>query len=101
MHRNILRCLLYSLGRMHYKKLTPKILSELQSLLSDKQFSTSESDLTAHAKDKSFHKPQFPEVVLWPKNADEVSKILKRANKYCIPVTAWGGGSSTEGNPIP
>ncbi len=86
---------------MHYKKLTSKILSELREILSAKQISNAESDLIVHAKDKSFHKPQIPEIVIWPKNTKEVSTVLKLANKYCIPVTAWGGGSSLEGNPIP
>jgi D-lactate dehydrogenase (cytochrome) len=86
---------------MQFKKLTPKILKELETFLQPKQISTAQIDLESHAKDRSFHKAVSPDVVIWPKNTKEVSKILKIANKYSIPVTAWGGGSSLEGNPIP
>jgi D-lactate dehydrogenase (cytochrome) len=85
---------------MQFKTLTPKILKELGSFLQKEQISFDETDLAAHAKDRSFHKAVTPDVVIWPKNTNDVSNILKIANKYGIPVTAWGGGSSLEGNPI-
>ncbi len=34
-------------------------------------------------------------------NVDQVSRALAYANEKHIPVTAWGAGSSLEGNPIP
>jgi D-lactate dehydrogenase (cytochrome) len=43
----------------------------------------------------------LPDAVIWPLNESEVSHILKYANEGHIPVTAWGAGSSLEGNPLP
>jgi D-lactate dehydrogenase (cytochrome) len=36
-----------------------------------------------------------------PHAADQVHRILRLANQSAVPVTAWGAGSSLEGNPIP
>ncbi len=77
------------------------IITSLQTILNPKRVSVKEADLKKHSKDASFHSPAFPDVVVWPKTTKEVSEILKLAYKYAIPVTAWGGGSSLEGNPIP
>ena len=65
------------------------------------RFSTGESNLDLHSKDQSQHTACRPEAVIWPVDRDEVSEILKYANKNLIPVTGWGAGSSLEGNPIP
>lgn len=41
-----------------------------------------------------------PDVVVKPKNTEQVSKILKWATENKIPVTPWGGGSSVTGQPL-
>jgi len=65
------------------------------------RFSTGVSNLDLHSKDQSQHPACRPEAVIWPVDRNEVSEILKYANKNLIPVTGWGSGSSLEGNPIP
>jgi D-lactate dehydrogenase (cytochrome) len=74
---------------------------ELKSIVASDRFSTGESNLDLHSKDQSHHEASRPEAVIWPINGDEVSEILKYANKHLIPVTGWGAGTSLEGNPIP
>jgi D-lactate dehydrogenase (cytochrome) len=76
-------------------------LDFLTQLLGSERVSTRKADLDAHAQDESFHEPHPPEVVVWPKNAREISAIVKHANEKLIPVTPWSAGSSLEGNPIP
>ncbi|MBI3659153.1 FAD-binding protein [Candidatus Acetothermia bacterium] len=76
-------------------------LSHLQSLVSSDRFSTGESELNLHARDESYHDEHRPDVVIYPTSAQEISKILAFANMKKIPVTAWGVGTSMEGNPIP
>jgi D-lactate dehydrogenase (cytochrome) len=39
--------------------------------------------------------------VVWPGSTQEVSRVLRFANRQRIPVTPWGAGTSLEGNPIP
>jgi D-lactate dehydrogenase (cytochrome) len=81
--------------------ITPNIQKELTLIVGKKYISFQETDKHMHAKDRSFHKAVTPQLVIWPKNTKEISRILSLANKQNIPVTAWGGGSSLEGNPIP
>ncbi len=82
-------------------KLTPFLIRKIENIVGKKYISTSAKDLVAHSKDWSFHPAKNPEVVIWPKKTEEVSAVMKIANKNSIFVTPWGGGSSTEGNPIP
>jgi len=76
-------------------------LDFLTDLLGTDHVSVSDADRDAHSQDESFHRPHRPDVVVWPENAQQISSILKYANEHRIPVTAWSGGSSLEGNPIP
>ena len=46
-------------------------------------------------------RPPEPDFIVWPKSAEEVSKILKIANYYKIPVHTWGGGSGSQGSALP
>ncbi len=70
-------------------------------MVSPERLSTGESNLDLHSRDMSRHPACRPEVVIWPVNRNEVSEILGYANQNMIPVTAWGAGTSLEGNPIP
>ena len=53
-----------------------------------------------HAQDQSAHEAHPPEVILWVETVEQVSSVLAYASEKHIPVTAWGAGSSLEGNPI-
>ena len=41
------------------------------------------------------------DMILNPASAEEVSRILKIANYYKIPVYTWGGGSGSQGGALP
>lgn len=73
----------------------------IKSIVSPERFSTGTSNLDLHARDMSSHPASRPEAIVWPTDREEVSRILKYADQRRIPVTAWGAGSSLEGNPIP
>ena len=91
-------------------KVTDQALQVLAGLLNrPESISTSDRDLTEHAFDwwpvasalKKQGKAIFkPEVIVYPNNQAEVSKILKWANEKLIPVTPWGAGSSVVGGPL-
>src|SRR5215475_12233897 len=83
-----------------YNKVTNHDVTELIALLDAERVSLREADLNLHARDQSFHKAHPPEVVVWPVSAEEVSRVLKFANAARIAVTAWGAGTSLEGNPL-
>jgi len=86
---------------LNFNPLTPSNISALSAMVDADRFSTGDSVLDLHAKDQSHHRPQRPELVIWPVKASEVVAIVTYANDHGIPVTGWGSGSSLEGNPIP
>ena len=86
------------------------ILSELADVVGDEFVSTRATDLLVYSTDWSWmpqmwldrgQAPVAPDVVIHPGSPDEVSRILKIANVYRLPVVPWGGGSGTQGGAAP
>jgi D-lactate dehydrogenase (cytochrome) len=73
----------------------------LQTIVIPERVSIIPADLAQHARDQSAHTDHWPDLVVWPQTTGQVSAILGYANKTGLPVTAWGAGTSLEGNPIP
>lgn len=78
-----------------------ELLNALQELLTPDRVSDNETVLAGHSEDESYHAPHFPDVVVFPETAEEISDIIKLANKRKTPVIPFGLGSSLEGNAIP
>jgi alkyldihydroxyacetonephosphate synthase len=45
--------------------------------------------------------PPIPDFVVLPETAGQVSRIVKLANQYRVPVIPWGGGSGSQGGIMP
>jgi len=73
----------------------------LTSIVGRERISITEADRTLHARDQSAFPAHLPDVIVWPQSTAEVSAILRCANEARLPLTAWGAGTSLEGNPIP
>jgi D-lactate dehydrogenase (cytochrome) len=73
----------------------------LKELIGEDRVSQNETVLEQHSKDESYHTPILPDVVVFPKTTEEVSRIMKLAQKYETPVVPFGIGSSLEGHVIP
>lgn len=84
-----------------YQPMTPELLVRLAAVVGEANLSTAQADLDLHARDQSHHHPRRGDVVVWPESAQAVADILRIANEHRIPVTAWGVGTSLEGNSIP
>ena len=87
-----------------------QVLTELEDAVGKENCSTAKIDRVAHSVDYFWlsrmwadRGKEMPEAdfVVSPANAQEVSKVLKIANYYKIPVTTWGGGGGTQGGAIP
>ncbi len=78
-----------------------KAQEELIALLGNERFYSSKEDLIAYCADANPEKRALPEAVVLPATTEEVSAILKIANKYRIPVTPRGGGSGYTGGCVP
>ena len=81
--------------------LTPGQQQQLIELVSQDRFATGRSSLELHIHDISPHTGVLPSAILWPVSTEEVSKILEWSYIHNMPVTPWGAGTSTEGNPVP
>jgi alkyldihydroxyacetonephosphate synthase len=85
------------------------IRSELEEIVGPDFITTNDADRLIYSCDW-FWLPQMwldrgnplprPDYVVHPASAEEVSEILRTANKYRIPVIPWGGGSGTQGGAL-
>ena len=83
------------------KEFTQDQISALSGLIDSQQFSTGQSNRELHLHDISAHQGVLPAGIVWPHTTEEVSRILAWAYEQEVPVTPWGAGTSTEGNPVP
>ena len=83
------------------KEFTPQQISALASFVESDRFSTGQSHRELHLHDISPHQGTLPAGIIWPNTTDEVARILAWTYANAVPVTPWGAGTSTEGNPVP
>ncbi len=83
------------------KAFTKEQLETLSAMVPPDRFSAGRSNRELHLKDISPHRGMLPAGIIWPGRTEEVSEILDWAYRNEVPVTPWGAGTSTEGNPVP
>jgi len=83
------------------KEFSAQQTAELSGLVSPDRFSTGQSNRELHLHDISPHQGTLPAGIIWPESTEEVARILAWAYERDVPVTPWGAGTSTEGNPVP
>ncbi len=76
-------------------------IAALAKIVSADRFSNGQSNRELHLHDISAHRGRLPAGIIWPITTAEVSDILAWAYDQNVPVTPWGAGTSTEGNPVP
>jgi len=77
-----------------------ELASKLRQLLGNDVVADDPDTLAAHGGDKWFAAHQ-PEVVVFARSTDDVSKLLQFASREKIPVTARGGGFGYVGGCVP
>ncbi|MCC9295267.1 FAD-binding oxidoreductase [Clostridium sp. WLY-B-L2] len=88
---------------MKYNKITPQIIDELIEIVGERNVIYDNENLEQYSHDEIAEKvyAHMPEVALKPSSEEEISKIMKLANKYLIPVTPRGAGSGLSGGAVP
>lgn len=88
---------------MAFATIDKKILQELEKLVGEKNILVRKEDMAAYSHDEfsSEDIAHFPDVVVKPESAEQVSCILKLANEYTLPVTPRGGGTGLCGGCVP
>ncbi|MDD5168510.1 MAG: FAD-binding oxidoreductase, partial [Syntrophales bacterium] len=76
-------------------------IGQLKTIIDEQRISVGESVRVLHSHDESYHTPVLPDVVVWPRTTEEVSRLVRFAYEQKVPITPWGAGTSLEGNPIP
>lgn len=84
-----------------FHPVTPELIKHLQQIVGDANVSTTDADIETHSHDWSKHTPRRSEVIVWVNTPQQVADVLRLANENRVAVTAWGAGTSLEGNCIP
>jgi D-lactate dehydrogenase (cytochrome) len=71
-------------------------IAELTALLGPRA-TTVDAVREHHSHGESYHPAALPDIVCFPHSTEEVSAILKVSAKHGVPVIAFGGGTSMEG----
>jgi alkyldihydroxyacetonephosphate synthase len=86
------------------------IKTELMDIAGSEDVSVSEVDRYAYSTDvywvprmwlDRLQRPSLPDFVVHPESATEISRILKVANRFRLPVIPYGGGSGSQGGTVP
>lgn len=89
--------------KQKYNPVTKEILDKLIDIVGSKNVLTDREKIEAYSHDETPAEQygHMPEVVVTPCSAQEISEIIKIANKELIPVTPRGAGSGLSGGAIP
>ena len=74
-----------------YQKVTFETIKKLEKIVGETNVLTDRVDKEGYSHDETTGLKHFPEVVVRPKNTNEVVKIISLANKEKIPLTPRGG----------
>jgi len=77
-----------------------KILRELRAVVDKENVYTDTTDRITHSYDAT-RESHLPDVVIYAESAEQVSEIVKLANRHLIPVLARGAGSGFTGGSLP
>jgi len=89
---------------MSYREVTPEILQELREIVGPENVIAGDAEkMEPYSHDEVAEKEYaaMPEAVVKPAAAEEVSRIVKLANREGIPVTPRGAGSGLSGGAVP
>ena len=86
-----------------YNKISQDFLAELEKISGKNYMHTDKEKLDLYKTDEETDERYYsmPEVVVFPGNETEVAQIMQLCNKYLIPVTPRGAGTSLSGGAIP
>jgi glycolate oxidase len=84
-----------------YKKITAEIIDSLRKIVGAEFVFTDEEKRKEYGHDETEDLLFMPEVVVKPRTPEEISEILKLANKENVPVTPRAAGTGLSGGALP
>lgn len=86
---------------LSYSPVTSEFISQLNNLMGEAFVLTQQSEMAPYAQDETEDLTYFPEVVVKPQTAEEISQVLKWCNQYQVPLTPRGAGTGLSGAALP
>ncbi len=86
---------------MNFNKVTSQLIQHLQQISGEGFVFVDNESLNNYGHDETDFHLFLPEVVVKPRTPEEISAILKMANKEFIPVTVRGAGTGLTGGALP
>ena len=81
--------------------ITASLLEEIKSIVGAAYFFTDEESFAKYGSDETEKLHYAPQVVVKPRTAEEISKLLILCNQHLIPVTPRGAGTGLTGGALP
>ena len=81
--------------------ITASLLEEIKSIVGAAYFFTDEESFDKYGSDETEKLYYAPQVVVKPRTAEEISKLLILCNQHLIPVTPRGAGTGLTGGALP
>ncbi|MBC7916049.1 MAG: FAD-binding protein [Pyrinomonadaceae bacterium] len=86
---------------MSFNKITEEILGKIRTIAGSDNIIVLQEDMELYSKDETEDLQFYPEVVVKPVSAEQISLLLKLCNEQNIPLTARGGGTGLSGGALP
>uniref|UniRef100_A0A7N2M425 FAD-binding PCMH-type domain-containing protein n=1 Tax=Quercus lobata TaxID=97700 RepID=A0A7N2M425_QUELO len=85
----------------YHKELPQELIDELKAICQDNMTMDYDERYIHGKPQNSFHKAvNIPDVVVFPRSEDEVSKIVKSCDTHKVPIVPYGGATSIEGHTL-
>ncbi|CAN8003910.1 unnamed protein product [Ixodes pacificus] len=73
------------------------LVKQLEEILGSKNVSSTDAIREQHSRDEGPHPAAAPDVVVFPKNVEQVSKVARLCYQKDVPMMPFGSGSGLEG----
>ncbi|XP_021804481.1 D-lactate dehydrogenase [cytochrome], mitochondrial-like isoform X1 [Prunus avium] len=84
-----------------HKEVPRELIDELKAICQDNMTLDYEERYNHGKPQNSFHKAvNIPDVVVFPRSEEQVSKIVKSCDKHKVPIVPYGGATSLEGHTL-
>ena len=86
---------------MEFNKITVELLSAIKAIVVEDAVITQHEGMEEYSHDETEDLTYYPEVVVKPGSAEEVSALMKLCNQHLIPITPRGAGTGLSGGALP
>ncbi|KAI5318771.1 hypothetical protein L3X38_038479 [Prunus dulcis] len=84
-----------------HKEVPRELIDELKAICQDNMTLDYEERYNHGKPQNSFHKAvNIPDVVVFPRSEEQVSKIVRSCDKHKVPIVPYGGATSLEGHTL-